>query len=658
MRLVKAEIKGFGRLAQGTINLDNKVVAVVGPNEAGKTTLLNALAYIDNEKTLAPTERSRGMDISDSEVVVRVKYLLDEDDRTSIAEFDLEEQPTAVWLSRTATGGPRPMRNVEPWPRKAIAPLQKALISLRTAASTKALTELAFTPPEAAEDGTVPDVDEARTTLQARAGESIAAFFTDVEANDARVAVEQRAEELRSIANELATYALAPGLAEALEGVLAWHDIPDPAGPVGEALWNVSPEIILFDDADRTLGSTHVLTDDLVNEPPRSLKNLLDMAELDLGKLWATFSTGDEGERETLIGDANKVLAKKFAIAWKQSTISVVLKTEQTILSIRIEQDGRRITQFDERSAGLKTFIALVAFLAKKDRALPPVLLIDEAETHLHIDAQADLVSTFMTQTQAAKVIYTTHSPACLPPDLGSNIRAVVPDPDPTHPYRSLIKGSFWDGAAGFSPLMLAMGAGAAAFSTARFVVLAEGASEMLVLPSLIKRAVNVADLEYQIAPGLSEVPPEMYPELDLAGARVAYLVDGDEGGQRRGKELIEGGVPGDRIVTLGALTLENLIDPVCYLQVVGLLLGECNPGVEIPALPTLPAVDAAVWPPFLSKWAKDQGLKMPGKRAIASRIVEEQLALPSDFGMPVLKQLHKELTAVLNRSTSGGGAR
>jgi hypothetical protein len=79
---------------------------------------------------------------------------------------------------------------------------------------------------------------------------------------------------------------------------------------------------------------------------------------------------------------------------------------------------------------------------------------------------------------------------------------------------------------------------------------------------------------------------------------------------------------------------------------------------VEIPALPRLPAVDETVWPPFLSKWTKEQGLKMPGKRAVASRIVEEHLALPSDFGMPVLKQLHKELTAVLNRSTSGVGAR
>lgn len=47
MRLIKAEISGFGRLAGAKVNLDNKVIAVVGPNEAGKTTLLKALAYIE-----------------------------------------------------------------------------------------------------------------------------------------------------------------------------------------------------------------------------------------------------------------------------------------------------------------------------------------------------------------------------------------------------------------------------------------------------------------------------------------------------------------------------------------------------------------------------------------------------------------------------------
>lgn len=455
------------------------------------------------------------------------------------------------------------------------------------------------------------------------------------------------AADLRATVDALTRYELAGDLLGVLRSILAWLDREDPGLAAARALNEITPNIEFFSEADRTLASTYVISDELLTSVPAALSNLAVMAELDLAALWRAMSTGDEGERETLILAANQVLATKFAAAWKQSNIAVVLKTEATTLFVRIQQDGKRITQFSERSAGLQMFVALVAFLAVRGETEPPILLIDEAETHLHIDAQADLVNTFMTQRQAAKIIYTTHSPACLPPDLGSNIHAVVPDP--ADESRSVIEGSFWHGAAGFSPLMLAMGAGAAAFSAARFVVLGEGASEMLMLPSLVKAAIDASDLEYQVAPGLSESPTEMYPELDLEGARVAFLVDGDQGGKDRRAALISGGVPEGRIAELGALTLENLLDPDLYLGVIGNLLAECNPGKTIPDLPELPHPTTAVWPNELDRWAEQHSLKMPGKRVVASRLVEEGKAQPSSYGVPILQTLHGELEAVLH---------
>jgi ABC-type cobalamin/Fe3+-siderophores transport system ATPase subunit len=651
MRLVKAEFNGFGRLADGKVNLDNKVIAIVGPNEAGKTTLLRALSFIDNGAVLSMPERSRGMNVADEATVVRVQYILDKKDQLHVAEFDLEEPPTSLWLSRVAASTQVIARTVEPTPQKAIAPLDEAVKRLRAASTRRAFARLNYSPPELGTgDGELAD-NESHALLRDQAEGSILDFLSDIDLEGARTAISRHAEPLRSSRGIFAEHGVAGPLLDALDALLAWFDREDPTDAVAKALWNRTPSILLFGEDDRTLASSHALSDELVANPPASLSNLLGMAELELGELWATFRTEDEGERETLIEKANQTLARKFVTAWKQSHITVVLKTERTVLSIRIKQDGKRITQFDERSAGLKMFVALVAFLTERGETAPPVLLIDEAETHLHIDAQADLVNTFMTQRQAAKIVYTTHSPACLPPDLGTNIRAVVPNPD--HEYRSLIKSSFWSGAAGFSPLMLAMGASAAAFSTARYVVLGEGASEMLVLPTLIKQAIEVPDLEYQVAPGLSEVPQAMYPELDLAGARVAYVVDGDHGGQQRRKALIAGGVPEERIVTLGALTLENLLDPAAYLEAVARLLGECNPGTQIPELPSLPDPGAEVWAGFLDRWADKRGLRMPGKRAVASRLVEEMLAVPSSFGAPILRQLHRDFQGVLGCSRS-----
>lgn len=645
MRLIKAEFKGFGRLADAKVNLDNKVIAVVGPNEAGKTTLLKALAYIDNGRSLSVSERSRGTEVvADGQVVVRVQHLLDDSDRELLRDLDLEELPKSLWLSRTAAGG-EVVKEVVPGPRKAVAPLKSALVALKKSVTKANLEALAPVIPEEEGDAEV-EPDEARLSFATRLADAVNAVDLDVDA----LSLPGVGAGLNPAAwlAEFETFALAGPIREALGAVRDWIDRPDPTGEVAERLYASSSDILLFGDDDRTLSSTYALSDEVVANPPAALRNLATMAGLSLDQLWMTINNGDEGARETHIEKANQALTEKFETAWKQSTLTVHLKIEGNVLAIRIKQDGSTITQFHERSAGLQMFVALVAFLTVKGQTVPPILLIDEAETHLHIDAQADLVNTFMTQQQAAKIIYTTHSPACLPPDLGSNIRAVLPDKE--NGQRSVIEGSFWHGAAGFSPLMLAMGAGAAAFSAARRVVLAEGASEMLLMPSLVKASIAVADLDYQVAPGLSEVPATMYPELDLEGARVAFLVDGDSGGLAIKEALVKPGISEKRIVTLGALTLENLLDPVAYRTVIVTLINDANPSISIRVddVPELPDPSSSLWPDFIANWAKDKGYSLPGKRAVASKLVEEGLAIPSDYGRPILVEVHKQLTALL----------
>lgn len=643
MRLVKAEFSGFGRLATGKINLDNRVIAVVGPNEAGKTTLLKALAYIDNGLALSAAERSRGMEVTDAHTVSRVQYLIGPDDKNALKEYELEVQPESLWLSRAAVGGNVEMR-AEPTPQKARKPLEKAVASLARAASEKALHDLE----ERREDEE--DEETPRATFRYRVETFAANLVAGAYERGAPAAATDAAHELANILAEFDEFEITSPIADSLGAIASWLSIPDPAPLVAELLYKRSPDILLFSDGDRNLASSYELSEKVVSDPPVALQNLARMAELSLPALWKTLENGDEGERETLILHANHVLKVKFAATWKQSQVTVHLKIEGTVLSVRIMQGGKRITQFHERSAGLKMFVAVIAFLAARGTSVPPVLLIDEAETHLHIDAQADLVNTFMTQRQAAKIIYTTHSPACLPPDLGSNIRAVLPDKD--HGDRSKIEASFWHSAAGFSPLMLAMGAGAAAFSAARFVVLSEGPSEMLLLPSLIREAVGLEDLEYQVAPGLSEVPSAFYPELDLEGARVAYLLDGDRGGLSRRRALVDGGVPEDKIVVLDALTLENLISPEDYRSAISLLLEECNPSKFVPPLPSLPEATAVTWPSVFEKWATENDLRLPGKRVVASRIVEEGLAVPSPEGKKALLRAHNEIMQIFTGSS------
>lgn len=639
MRLISARIRGYGRLVDTKINLDSKVIAIVGPNEAGKTTLLKALAHVESDVAVAVPQRSRAMEVGDSLTVVSLDFVLDNEDHEALAELELDEAPQSMTVGRKAEGGNVTV-GILPVPQKARAPLREASKLLHQSLRARSLGK--WVNPETVYGN--PESDEARDYKA-----ELTALIHGVDAVVAKQDVDSESE-LRDTAKSLSEATLdEPGsrsLRDGLSAVVAWFDREEPSAAARNMLWKRTPDLLLFDEADRTIESAYALNDALIADLPDALRNLAGMAGLDLADLFRHVQTGDVARRDTAITQANTRLDAIFAEAWKQSRLSVRFSMDGPLLRVVMWEDGDSITVFDERSAGLRMFVALIAFLKVHGAKRPPVLLIDEAENHLHIDAQADLVNMFLTQDQAVKVVYTTHSPACLPPDLGSGIRSVVPRLD--NLQISDVKNSFWQGAAGYSPLMLAMGAAAAAFTPARCVVLAEGATEMILLPTLLRAATGETSLLYQVAPGLSEVPKDFYPQLDLEGAKVAYLLDGDDGGDRLEKDLIKSGIPGKLIVRLDAAGVENVLDGSAYAAAMEALLKECNPGVGVSDLPELADAANGSWSKQLETWIESQGLRAPSKVAIANWLIENKRATPSLAGKKQLRALHRQLSKAM----------
>ena len=52
LRLISVQVSGYRRLAEAKVNLASKIIAVVGPNEAGKTSLLEVLARLDSSEAV------------------------------------------------------------------------------------------------------------------------------------------------------------------------------------------------------------------------------------------------------------------------------------------------------------------------------------------------------------------------------------------------------------------------------------------------------------------------------------------------------------------------------------------------------------------------------------------------------------------------------
>jgi predicted ATP-dependent endonuclease of OLD family len=383
----------------------------------------------------------------------------------------------------------------------------------------------------------------------------------------------------------------------------------NPRDQAGNTLFERRPIFLLFDDDQRNLRSFYSWDEDLSDNS--ALANLLALADVAFDDL-RTFAVDSErtDELQTAEYQANETLEKEFE-AWHQSDLSVALRAQPGGLEIHVrDRETKKHTRLEERSAGLRSFVALIAFCATHSGGQIPILLIDEAENHLHYEGQANLLKVFERQSVAQSVIYTTHSIGCLPEDLGTSIRVVAP----TSNYVSEVRNSFWAGAAvGLTPLMLAMGATAMAFTPSRNAVIGEGKTEAILLPTLLREGRGgdpYQHLGYQVVPGLAEVPSDDVPELEADAGEVVFLIDSDGGGKSHAKsKLSERAERDGRVFELGdgqvpGLCIEDLVRGDLFVAAFNEVLSETRPACnDRLALETLPEVSRSS---FIEKWCKN----------------------------------------------------
>jgi predicted ATP-dependent endonuclease of OLD family len=381
---------------------------------------------------------------------------------------------------------------------------------------------------------------------------------------------------------------------------------------------------------------------------------------MDFDELRQAIGSNDQSRVEEVLEAANDTLKARFKATWKQSGTFVRLRVDGDQLHVFASNKPGDYIAISERSDGLRQFVALFAYVERyNDRPAEPILLVDEAERHLHYDAQADLVRAFTRQTSAAKVIYTTHSAGCLPQDLGNGVRIIAPvgpEDQPADTWdRSCIRNWFWTDGPGFAPLLIGMGASALAFSATQRAVMTEGIVDAMLMPTLFREATDNQDVGFQVAPALAEIAPEAIKDIDLIAARVAYLLDADEGGRAHKQKLLDAGVPENRIVLLPAadgedLAVEDLIVEQIYREAVNAELE--SRGLEIDEATALPSSGRSS---FVKAWCtahpdKDGDTAPPGKRAVAQRILEERedQAILDPARTSLVAKLHKELEGIL----------
>jgi ABC-type transport system involved in cytochrome c biogenesis ATPase subunit len=629
MQLIKVGLEGYGRFREAhELDVDAPLIALIGPNEAGKTSLLKALQHLNSSGEFTSREVSRGL--SSDQTRVWARYALDDSDRSRMPD---EARGVRQLIVRKLSNGELDYDFVPPIRR--YQPTRQQLV----AAARDALPDL---PPA---DQELTDMQRATVGLVEDAGKRLDGLHENTRDTVPR-ALTAGVEAIREQAASLELVALVERLDEILE-----YETHHPAERALDVVTARRPMFVEFTESDRTLPDTIALDD----TPTRAVTNLLAMG----GATWEELraAAADRGRLRGLLKAANRQINEAMA-SWQQARVEVELDVDARVLQVLVKTSEDDYVAFSQRSSGLRMFVALRAFIDQEETSSPPILLIDEAETHLHYDAQADLVRVLSGQREAAGVIYSTHSAGCLPADLGTGVRAVEPLSG-DGPDRSRLVANFFESEHGIRPLLIALGASTFALSLRR-ALFVEGISDAVLLPVLLRQVTGLHDLPFQVLPGISKAGADHARELENSAHEVAYLLDGDQAGIDRRQEMIEDwGIDPARVFLLPAdsdgvegTTLEDVLDEEVYLRSISAQVTRWNDGLTVDDL-VLPARNRSE---SVKTWAIDKGISVPSKNAVAARVLErrrDESAQPveltsMEFRIP-LREFYLQLEAALD---------
>jgi len=136
----------------------------------------------------------------------------------------------------------------------------------------------------------------------------------------------------------------------------------------------------------------------------------------------------NERERTILLNSAGTDLTKKFRDWWKQGDYTFEFQADGDHFRIWVSDKRRpEKIELEDRSSGLQWFFSfyLIFLVESAGDHRDAILLLDEPGLSLHPLAQRDLSAFFENLTKTNQIIYTTHSPFLVEADMLDRVRKV-----------------------------------------------------------------------------------------------------------------------------------------------------------------------------------------------------------------------------------------
>ncbi|NOY05860.1 MAG: ATP-binding protein [Chlorobi bacterium] len=194
------------------------------------------------------------------------------------------------------------------------------------------------------------------------------------------------------------------------------------------------PRFIYFDEYSSLNGTIYI--NDIIqrkrerrlSKSDRTFLTLCDLAGITLEDLVPDDIRSSFEDRQIKMEAASIAVTDKVAEYWSQSEYETQFKLDNDVLSIMIRDLKNRVSiNFDERSRGFIWFFSFFTVFMQESNGQysNTILLLDEPGINLHASAQADLIRVFDSLSKTNQIIYTTHSPFMLDTHSLTNIRIV-----------------------------------------------------------------------------------------------------------------------------------------------------------------------------------------------------------------------------------------
>ena len=268
-----------------------KVLAILGANEAGKSSLLKALTRLNDEEPFQPHEVSRGSDISN--VSLKAHYLLSDDDR------EHANIPDARWYMITKYPTGERKWWIEPRPNDRDYGYRQKLS--KDASTIASKTKMAAFLGEA-DENLVPETVRFCSLISQR----------NEDLSDSEKATFSNLAERWKLVLDRDSPSYLSAFSNALDAGVKAENAESARLIAGRKLWARLPDYLIFGDEDRNLKSSYSWTE-IAADIPDALENLAKIAELDLPLLIRKMTANViDPDNDTMLDKANAALKKNF----------------------------------------------------------------------------------------------------------------------------------------------------------------------------------------------------------------------------------------------------------------------------------------------------------------------------------------------------------